>query len=93
MAMESPTFDKLKEEGNNSIKEKRYQDAVECYSAALKLKPREHTVFSNRSLAYLRIGKLEESLSDAQMCVEVCPCTICLRLYAKGSDAEHAPAV
>ena len=73
MAMESPTFDKLKEEGNNSIKEKRYQDAVECYSAALKLKPREHTVFSNRSLAYLRIGKLEESLSDAQMCVEVCP--------------------
>lgn len=53
MAMESPTFDKLKEEGNNSIKEKRYQDAVECYSAALKLKPREHTVFSNRSLAYL----------------------------------------
>ena len=71
--MESPSFDKLKEEGNNYVKEKRYQDAVECYSAALKLKPREHTVFSNRSLAYLRIGKLEEALSDAQMCVEVCP--------------------
>lgn len=73
VAMESPSFDKLKEEGNNYVKEKRYQDAVECYSAALKLKPREHTVFSNRSLAYLRIGKLEEALSDAQMCVEACP--------------------
>ena len=70
--MESP-FSKLKEEGNMCIKEKRYEEAIVCYSSALELKPTEHTVFSNRSLAYLRVGRLEDALSDACKCVEICP--------------------
>lgn len=71
-ASDSLSFDDLKEKGNNSIKEKRYQDAVEYYSAALKLRPMEHTIFSNRSLAYLRVGRAEDALSDAQRCLEIC---------------------
>lgn len=67
------SFNELKEEGNDCVKEKRYEDAIKCYSSALKLRPTEHTVFSNRSLAYLRIGKVEEALSDADKCVEFCP--------------------
>ena len=66
-------FNEQKEKGNAYIKEKRYQEAIECYSSALELKPMEHTVFSNRSLAYLRVGKLENALSDACKCVEICP--------------------
>ena len=68
-----PSFSELKEKGNICIKEKRYQDALECYSSALELQPTEHTVFSNRSLAYLRIGRLEDAFSDACRCVEICP--------------------
>lgn len=67
------SFDELKETGNKCIKEKRYEDALECYSSALKLRSTEHTVFSNRSLAYLRLGKLEDAFSDACRCVEICP--------------------
>ena len=67
------SFDELKEKGNNFIKEKRYQDALECYTSALELRPTEHTIFSNRSLAYLRVGRLEDAFSDACRCVEICP--------------------
>ena len=67
------SFDELKEKGNNCIKEKRYQDALEYYTSALELRPIEHTVFSNRSLAFLRVGRLEDAFSDACRCVELCP--------------------
>ena len=67
------SFDELKEKGNHCIKEKRYQDALEFYSSALELRPTEHTIFSNRSLAYLRVGRLEDAFSDACRCVEICP--------------------
>ena len=69
----SLSFEELKEKGNNSIKEKRYQDALDFYSSALKIKPTEHIIFSNRSLACLRLGRLDDALSDACRCVELCP--------------------
>jgi len=69
---DSSSFDELKEKGNNCVKEKRYQAAIEYYSAALKLRPTDHTIFSNRSLAHLRVGKAEDALADAQRCVEIC---------------------
>ena len=65
--------DELKQKGNKLIKEKQYEAALECYNAALKLKPEDHTVYSNRSLAYLRIGKAAEALSDAEECLRYSP--------------------
>ena len=63
----------LKEKGNTFIREKNYQAAVDCYTDALKLDPSNHTILSNRSLAYFRLNKFEEALVDANKCTELAP--------------------
>ena len=63
----------LKEKGNGYVKEKNYQEATECYTAALLLDPLNHAILSNRSLTFYRQGKLDEALNDANKCIEVAP--------------------
>ena len=94
------TFEERKEQGNRCIKEKRYQEAIKWYSSALELIPEEHTALSNRSLAYLRIGRLEDALSDARKCVQVCPAfargfmreAIALNMLGRYEEAKKASA-
>jgi len=35
--------------------------------------PKDHTVFSNRSYAYWKLGKFKEALDDAKMTVKLRP--------------------
>ena len=63
----------LKEKGNAFVKEKRYQEATECYTAALSMDPTNHAILSNRSLTFYREGKLAEALNDANDCIKVAP--------------------
>lgn len=63
----------LKEKGNALIKEGQYEDAVNCYTTALKSDPSNHTILSNRSLAYFKLGKFKEALDDANKCINVAP--------------------
>ena len=71
-------YEELKLKGNGHFKEERYQEAVECYSEALKLKPQCHLLYSNRSAAYNKLEKFEEALSDAVHCISISP------LFARG---------
>ena len=43
------------------------------YSQAIAGAEMDHTLFGNRSAAYLALGLYEESLQDAQKCVALCP--------------------
>ena len=63
----------LKEKGNALIKEGQYEHAVNCYTTALKSDPSNHTILSNRSLAYFKLGKFKEALDDANKCINVAP--------------------
>lgn len=63
----------LKEKGNTFIKEKRYQEAINCYTTALASDSSSHTVLSNRSLAFFKLGKLKEALDDANKCIGIAP--------------------
>ena len=63
----------LKEKGNAFVKEKRYQEATECYTAALSMDPLNHAILSNRSLTFYRQGKLGEALNDANECIKIAP--------------------
>ena len=45
------SFDELKQKGNDCVKQKKYTEAIEFYTAALKVDPSSHAVYSNRSLA------------------------------------------
>ena len=59
----------LKEEGNAAFKAGQYELAVEKYSAALAEDPKAYAVYSNRSAAYLKLGKATAALKDAEACI------------------------
>jgi len=63
----------LKEKGDQYIKEKLFENAVKCYSDALENDSDNHKILSNRSLAYFKLGKLEEALQDAERCIKMDP--------------------
>jgi len=67
------SHDEMKEKGNECIGQKMYQEAAGYYTAALKDNPSSHTVYSNRSLAYSKLGKFDLALEDAKKCTELAP--------------------
>ena len=67
------SFDELKQKGNDCIKQKKYTEAIEFYTNALKVDPSSHAVYSNRSLAYNNIGDPDRALQDATKCLDLAP--------------------
>ena len=45
--------------------------AIDRFTEAITLDHSNHTLFSNRSAAYARVGKFSEALKDAQRCHEL----------------------
>lgn len=74
-----PTIPKEREEaakefrlkGNAAFQQQKWSDAIRFYSQALRLDNRHFTCYSNRSAAYLKRGKLNEALQDANACVKM----------------------
>lgn len=62
-----------KDEGNKYFKEDKFPLAVECYSESIKRNPKEHTTFSNRAAAYLKLGAYNEALLDCEKCLSINP--------------------
>lgn len=62
-----------KNEGNGFIKAKNYEEAVNAYTEAIKIDPKNHVFFSNRSLAYMSLNNFENALNDADECIKVNP--------------------
>lgn len=48
-----------------------FLQAIEKFTEAITLDHNNHTLFSNRSAAYARVGKFSEALKDAQRCHEL----------------------
>ena len=63
----------LKLMGNECIRQNKYEEAIALYTAALEQDPSDHTLYSNRSLAYYKLKKFNAALSDATKCNEVAP--------------------
>ncbi|EPY32473.1 stress-induced-phosphoprotein 1 [Angomonas deanei] len=62
-----------KDEGNEFFKADKYPEAVAAYTEAIKRNPTEHTAYSNRAAAYLKLGAYNDALKDAEKCVELKP--------------------
>lgn len=62
-----------KEEGNKHFKEDKFPLAIECYTESIKRNPKEHTTFSNRAAAYLKLGAYNEALTDCEKCLAIAP--------------------
>lgn len=52
-----------KELGNEYYKQKKYKQAIECYSRSIALSPTA-VAFANRAMAYIKIKKFEEAEND-----------------------------
>lgn len=63
----------LKQKGNQSFSKQEYTEAIEFYTQAIAVCPMEHTLFSNRSISYSKLGKFIEALADANRCIELKP--------------------
>lgn len=74
--MEGPkaeTVIKLKEKGNSCVREEKYEEAIFHYTHALKLDPNNYSIYSNRSLAFLRMQQYYFSMEDALQTIKVAP--------------------
>jgi len=64
---------KAKEEGNELFKQKRYVEAVERYTEAIKRDPSNHVLYTNRATAYTKLQAYSEALKDCDKCIEMNP--------------------
>lgn len=67
------TAEDYKLKGNESVKEKNFDEAVRFYSLGLRVTPSDHLLYSNRSFAYFNLKKFYYALCDADKCIELKP--------------------
>lgn len=68
----------FKAKGNEHLAQKRFKEAVDAYSEAIRIDPTCAVYYANRAAAYASLSDHEKSAEDAQRSVEIDP------LYAKG---------
>ena len=73
--MAAQKVEELKNTGNKYVTSKppQYEKAIEMYTEALSITPTHHTILSNRSLAYYKLGKYEDALADAEKAIFLSP--------------------
>ncbi len=67
------TAKEWKEKGNALVKEKKYQEALDCYSKSIEIDPSDPILYSNRSAMYNNLGKYDEAIKDADKAIELNP--------------------
>ena len=71
-ANDSPAMIK-KREGNQAFQNEKFSLAIKLYTEAIDIDDTEHTLYSNRSAAYLLNKQFEEALADANTCIQLKP--------------------
>ena len=59
--------------GNESMKCKEFQDAIQCYTKALEYHSQDSATYSNRALAYLKTKEYARALEDAEAAIKLKP--------------------
>ncbi|GAB4836012.1 hypothetical protein Ancab_039517 [Ancistrocladus abbreviatus] len=62
-----------KSRGDDAFKRKDFMFAVDAYTQAIDLDPTDATLFSNRSICWIRLGQAEQALADAKVCRSLRP--------------------
>jgi tetratricopeptide (TPR) repeat protein len=62
-----------KEAGNKAFSAKNYDEAIKCYTNAIKEDKTNHVFFSNRSASYAGKKQYNEAINDAKECIKLNP--------------------
>jgi tetratricopeptide (TPR) repeat protein len=68
--------DELKQLGNQHLLKQKYEESILFYDAAISVDPMAKEaapIYSNRSLAFLKLNKFKDAYDDAQMAISVNP--------------------
>lgn len=77
--------DVKKNEGNAKMGQRLYDEAIACYTEAIKLNGQNAIYYGNRAAAYSQSGKHDNAIEDAKKAIEINP------KYSKGySRLAHA---
>ncbi|KAK1650377.1 hypothetical protein QYE76_068182 [Lolium multiflorum] len=77
----------FKSRAKEAFRKKDYQAALYFFGRVIEINPFDATMFSNRSLCWLRMGEGERALSDAQRCRQLMP-GWCKGWYLEGTALE-----
>ncbi|KAH9285562.1 RNA polymerase II-associated protein 3 [Echinococcus granulosus] len=62
-----------KEQGNIRFKESKYEEAVVCYTSAIRLAPENPILYSNRALALCKLGRFASAEADCSTALTIDP--------------------
>ena len=63
----------LKEKGNQLVQERKYQEALECYTKAIEIDSKDPILYSNRSLMYYNLKDYDNAIKDADVAILLKP--------------------
>lgn len=62
---------KYKEKGNAEFKKGNHGKAIEYYTYAVEMDPRNHIFFTNRATAYFKMARFDKSLRDSNKAIKL----------------------
>ena len=62
-----------KEKGNALVKQKKYKEALDCYSKAIEIDPKDPIFYSNRSLMHINLEEYDQAILDAEKAILLKP--------------------
>ncbi|CAH8872169.1 unnamed protein product [Trichobilharzia szidati] len=63
----------LKNQGNQCMKQEKFEEAVACYSKAIELSPFNAVFYCNRAAAHSRLDHHQDAISDCLKALEIDP--------------------
>eukprot|EP00736_Rhodelphis_marinus_P013691 Rmarinus@m.7419 len=64
-------FEEIKKKGNDAYKQRRFDEAMEHYAAALEVDPTNISVMTNRAAVMIEQGKFEEAVQECENAIKV----------------------